>query len=400
MFRSPSLFASLSFGPAPHPIAIPNAGGLNFAASLFWRRFPMLRVCWVCPFSRARRHPKRRQPATCDDRTACHDRGQRLAARWTLMKPLASFTLALLTAVGVGQSQQPTFRSGARTVAVYATVAQKDGRLITDLTRDAFEIRDEGKPQPISVFSTEVQPISVVIMLDRSGSMRGNVGLVEQAAETFVNNLGPGDAARIGTFAERIVIRPETFTNDRGTLLGILRSGQPVIGPTPLWNAIDQAIEALREREGRKVVLVFSDGGDAPMNLSLNNRSIMDVMRDAQRDDVMVYAIGLQTTVLMGPNPRGGMGSMSGSMTSVRPDPGLARIAEDSGGGYFELTRAENLATTFAAVADELHHQYALGFEPPKLDDRMHKLDVRVNRHGLNVRARKEYFAARPSSTQ
>lgn len=230
--------------------------------------------------------------------------------------------------------------------------------------------------------------------------MRGNVGLVEQAAETFVNNLGPGDAARIGTFAERIVIRPETFTNDRGTLLGILRSGQPVIGPTPLWNAVDQAIEALREREGRKVVLVFSDGGDAPMNLSLNNRSIMDVMRDAQRDDVMVYAIGLQTTVLMGPNPRGGMGSMSGSMTSVRPDPGLARIAEDSGGGYFELTRAENLATTFAAVADELHHQYALGFEPPKLDDRMHKLDVRVNRRGLNVRARKEYFAARPSSTQ
>jgi VWFA-related protein len=115
---------------------------------------------------------------------------------------------------------------------------------------------------------------------------------------------------------------------------------------------------------------------------------------------VMVYAIGLQTTVLMGPNPRGGMGSMSGSMTSVRPDPGLARIAEDSGGGYFELTRAENLATTFAAVADELHHQYALGFEPPKLDDRMHKLEVRVTRKGLNVRARKEYFAARPSSTQ
>jgi VWFA-related protein len=283
---------------------------------------------------------------------------------------------------------------------VYATVAQKDGRLITDLTRDAFELRDEGKSQPITVFSTEVQPISVVILLDHSGSMRGNVGLVEQAAETFVKDLGPGDTARIGTFAERIVIRPETFTNDRETLLGILRSGQPVIGPTPLWNAVDQAIEALREREGRKVVLVFSDGGDAPTNLSVNNRSIMDVMRDAQRDDVMVYAIGLQTTVLMGPNPRGGMGSMSGSMTSMRPDPGLARIAEDSGGGYFELTRAENLATTFAAVADELHHQYALGFDPPKLDDRMHKLDVRVNRRGLNVRARKEYFAARPANTQ
>jgi VWFA-related protein len=86
-------------------------------------------------------------------------------------------------------------------------------------------------------------------------------------------------------------------------------------------------------------------------------------------------------------------------MTSVRPDPGLARIAEDTGGGYFELNRSENLGTTFAAVADELHRQYALGFEPLRLDDKMHKLDVRVNRKGLNVRARKEYFAAKPAAT-
>jgi len=312
------------------------------------------------------------------------------------MKPQFAFVLILIASLT--QSQQPTFKSGARTVAVYATVAQKDGRLITDLAREAFEIRDEGKAQPITVFSTEVQPVSVVVMLDHSGSMRGNVGLVEQAAEAFIKNLGPGDTARIGTFAERIVMQPESFTSDQGTLLRILRSGQPVIGPTPLWNALDMAVEAVRGREGRKVVLVFSDGGDAPMNLSLNNRSIMDVMRSAQRDDVMVYAIGLQTTVLLGPNPRGGMGSMSGSMTSVRPDPGLARIAEDTGGGYFELNRSENLAATFAAVADELHRQYALGFEPPRLDDKMHKLDVRVNRKGLNVRARKEYFAAKPTA--
>jgi VWFA-related protein len=235
------------------------------------------------------------------------------------------------------------------------------------------------------------------MMLDHSGSMRGNVGLVERAAEAFIKSLGPGDTARIGTFAERIVIQPESFTSDQGALIRILRSGQPVIGPTPLWNALGMAVEALRRREGRKVVLVFSDGGDAPNMMSLNNRSIMDVMRDAQRDDVMVYAIGLQTTVLMGADPRGGLGSR-GSMTSMRPDPGLARIAEDTGGGYFELNRSENLAATFAAVADELHRQYALGFEPLRLDDKMHKLDVRVNRKGVNVRARKEYFAAKPTA--
>jgi Ca-activated chloride channel homolog len=313
------------------------------------------------------------------------------------------FLALIVTAVGAGAStvpsraQQPPFRSGARTVAVYATVTEKDGRLVSDLARDLFEIRDNGKPQPITVFSNEAQPISVVMMLDRSGSMRGNVGLVERAAQEFVRRLGPGDAARIGSFAERIDIRPAEFTSDTNALLAALQFDRPVAGPTPLWNALDEAIGAVAGRDGRKVVLVFSDGGDSPSNFRLDNRSIMDVMRHAQRDDVMVYAIGLQTTVLRGPGG-GGLGSMTGSMTSLRPDPGLARVADDTGGGYFELTRADDLGATFAAVADELHHQYAIGFEPPKLDDKMHKLDVRINRKGLKVRARTEYFAARPAA--
>jgi Ca-activated chloride channel family protein len=318
------------------------------------------------------------------------------------MKSSTSGALFLLSAVFVivtlatpASQQQPTFRSGARTVAVYATVTDKEGRLIPDLEREAFEIRDNGKPQPLSVFSREVQPITVVTLLDRSTSMRGNVGLVEKAAEEFVGRLDPGDKARIGTFAERIEIQPKEFTNDREALLQILRSDRPVIGPTPLWNAVDEAIAALRGQEGRKVVLVFSDGGDSP-NAGLKNRSIMDVMRGAQQEDVMVYAIGLQTTVLRGPGG-GGVGGLTGSLTSLRPDPGLATIADDSGGGYFELTRADDLGSTFARVADELHRQYALGFEPPKLDDKMHKLEVRVNQRGAKVRARKEYYAKRPA---
>ena len=290
--------------------------------------------------------------------------------------------------------QRAPFRGTSEVVAVYATVLDEDtGRLITDLPKEAFQVLDNGRRQEITVFSNEIQPISVVMMLDRSGSMRGNVGLVARAAEEFVRRLGAGDTARIGTFAERIEIQPETFTSDTNALLGILRSDLPVTGPTPLWNAVDEAIVALREREGRKVVLVFSDGGDAPSNFRFDNRSIMDVMRRAQKDDVMVYAIGLQTTVLSGPSRRGGIGSMTGTMTSMRPDPGLATVADDTGGGYFELTRADDLGATFAAVADELHRQYAIGFEPPRLDDRMHKLDVRVNRPGVKVRARKEYFA-------
>jgi Ca-activated chloride channel homolog len=315
-----------------------------------------------------------------------------------LALPLILTALVVQSSTSAQQPQQPTFRTGAKTVAVYATVAEKDGRLITNLTRDAFEIRDNGKPQPLTVFSTDVQPVSVVILLDRSGSMRGNTRLVEQSAEAFVRNLGPGDAARIGTFADRIVIQPEGFTSDQNALLRILRSDLPVTGPTPLWNATEEAIAALKEREGRKVVLVFSDGGDSPANFTVNNRSIMDVMQDAQRDDVMVYAIGLQTTVLLGRNPRGGMGSM-GSMTSVRPDPGLARIADETGGGYFELTKTAELAPTFTKVAAELHSQYVIGFSPTQLDNRVHKLMVKMKPAGLTARARRSYVATADKST-
>jgi Ca-activated chloride channel homolog len=302
--------------------------------------------------------------------------------------PVAA-VIAVLTGALAAQQQQPTFKSGARTVAVYATV-EKDGRLVTDLTKDDFEVKDSGKQQPVIVFSNEVQPISVVMMLDRSGSMRGNFALVEAAGEAFVRALMPTDKARIGSFAENIRIDPENFSSDKSELIKVLRTKLQEQGPTPLWNSVDASIATLKSQEGRKVVLVFTDGADNPGNFKLNNLSFMDIARRAQVADVMVYSIGLSSTAA----PRLGGGGMSGFGGSG-PDPGLPAISGETGGGYFELSRAEELASTFARVADELHRQYLIGFEPAKLDDKMHKLEVRVKKPGMKVRARKEYFAAK-----
>lgn len=297
--------------------------------------------------------------------------------------------VAALAAATVA-AQQPTFKSGARGVAVYATVTDRDGRLVPDLTREDFEIKDGGTLQPITVFSNDIQPIRVVMMLDRSGSMRGNFRLVEAAGAAFVRALLPDDKARIGSFAERIQIDPEAFTGDKAELVNVLRTKLQEQGPTPLWNSVDASIEALEGQDARKVVLVFTDGADAPGNFKLNNLSFMDISRRAQQADVMVYAVGLQSS---GP-PRmggGGFGGFGGS----RPDPGLPAIADETGGGYFELTRGEDLAATFARVADELHRQYLIGFAPARLDGKMHKIEVKVRKPGMKVRARKEYFAAK-----
>src|SRR5688572_1976968 len=250
-------------------------------------------------------------------------------------------------------AQQPTFKSGAKTVAVYATVTDEAGRLVPDLTREDFEIKDSGKPAPISVFSNDIQPISVVMMLDRSGSMRGNFKLVEAAGEAFVRALLPSDKARVGSFAENIQIDPETFTSDKQELVKIIRTKLQEQGPTPLWNSVDASIATLKPQDGRKVVLVFTDGGDNPQNFKLNNLSFMDISRRAQVSDVMVYAIGLESAA----RPALGGGGLGGGFGGNRPDPGLPAIAEETGGGYFELRRAEDLAATFARVADELHRQ-------------------------------------------
>ena len=299
-----------------------------------------------------------------------------------------------------GTQQQP-FKTGTRTVAVYATVSEDSGRLIPDLTKDDFEIKEDGKVRPLTLFASEIQPITIVVMLDKSGSMKTNYGLVRAGAEAFVRRLMAGDKARIGTFSDKVEIQPEDFTADQEGLVRILRSGEPPVGPTPLWNASNEAITALSGQQGRRVVLAFTDGADNPGNLKTNNLSLMDVMERAQREDVMVYAIGLEsrTPPTMGGGMRsGGFGSGGfgggNPLGTQRPDAGLPTIAGETGGGYFELTRADDLSATFARVADELHRQYALGFEPTKLDGKTHKVEVKVKKPGLKVRARKHYVAA------
>jgi Ca-activated chloride channel family protein len=307
-------------------------------------------------------------------------------------------------------SGQALFKTGTRTVAVYATVTEPGGRLVPDLTRDDFEIEDDGKPQDITIFANEIQPITVVMLLDRSGSMEGNFDLVREAAEKFVAELGPADKARVGSFSNRIQVDPRTFTSDRDELIGILRTQLQERGPTPLWNAVNVGITALLHEEGRRVILVFTDGTDFPMNFRTNNSTLKDVMKRADEENVMVYAIGFNgqrvPTGISAPGGRGaGRGGRGGSrvapaatppiMPMGKPDPGLTAIAAETGGGYFEVTSTTDLAQSFRRVADELHHQYVIGFSPGVLDGKTHRLTLRVKSSGLQARARRSYLATK-----
>jgi VWFA-related protein len=300
-------------------------------------------------------------------------------------------------------AQEPTFRGATRTVAVYATVKEINGRLVPDLTRGDFTVLDNGKPQELTLFANDVQPITVVLLLDRSGSMKANFTLVQQAASRFVDAMLPADKARIGSFSNRIQVDPRDFTSSHAELQTVLSTELQGEGPTPLWNAVNVGITALLHQQGRRVILVFTDGIDEPMNFSGHNNSLKDVLKRAEEEDVMVYAIGLNPT-----DPYGGGGSVGAGRFGGRfgggfggggrlpraehPDEGLPKIAAATGGGYFELSTTNDLAATFARVAEELHHQYALAFTPEKLDGKMHSLEVKVAA-GRTVRARKSYLA-------
>ena len=295
------------------------------------------------------------------------------------------------------QTPQGTFRTESRSVAVYVTVSDPAGQLVPDLTEEDFEVYDNGKKQDITLFDNGVQPITVIMMLDRSGSMIQNFRLVRNAAEQFVGLLMPGDKARIGSFANRIQVDPREFTGSQRDLIEILRTQLQEPGPTPLWNAINVGITSLLHQDGRRVVLVFTDGIDHPMGS--NNISFRDVAKNAEEQDVMVFAIGLAGREgSMGRRGGGLTGSGIGSFGTRQDDEptvdkGLPRIAAMTGGGYYELRTPANLGAAFKRIADELHKQYALAFTPQKLDGKTHHLEVRIKRPELVARARKTYVA-------
>ena len=194
--------------------------------------------------------------------------------------------------------QQPIFRGASDVVRVFVTVMDRDGRLVTTLTRDNFEIRDEGKPQPITQFDNSPQPIRLIVMLDVSGSMEGNLPLLRAAGVQLFSRLRIDDVARVGAFGHEITISP-SFTHNPDESRAALPTAIAPDAPTPLWRALDQAIGAFGDADdARKVILVLSDGkdtGTGTLNFRESPSSQVEVIDRARGADVMIYAIGMRS---------------------------------------------------------------------------------------------------------
>ncbi len=278
------------------------------------------------------------------------------------LAPAVVSALALATA-GVAGQQQPTFKSGTQIVSLFVTVQDAQKRLVANLVQGDFEVFDNDKPQPIAYFDNSIHPINVVAMLDTSGSMTLTIDLLKQAAETFVMRLLPDDKARVGAFNDKIQFGGMQFTNNRDDLISDIK-GLDYGNGTRLWDAVGASLDELKPIDGRRVVLLFTDGDDTDSRkLSLGN-----VIDRSRADEVMIYGI-------------------------------VRKLADETGGGYFELTKTAELAPTFTQVAQELHSQYVIGFTPTQLDGKVHKLTVKMKQPGMTARARRSYLAANDKLT-
>jgi Ca-activated chloride channel family protein len=265
---------------------------------------------------------------------------------------------------------RPTFRSTSRIVPIYATVQSRDGRLVADLTRDEFRVFEDGEERRLTVFDNAPQKITVAVMFDMSGSMAQQYMHIRRAADALVAALWPDDRARIGTIGGEPAISP-LLTSDKAVLRRVIEEELWPGGPTPLWSAADRAMTSLNGEAGRRVVMLFTDGDDAPSPF-VGKSDLATATHHAEQGGFLIYAVGFPGRAL------------SAKITS---------LADSTGGGHFTVHGHDDLPSTFARVMDELHHQYVLGFPSDLADGRVHAVDLQTTRANTKVRARRSYVA-------
>src|SRR3954470_21669249 len=238
----------------------------------------------------------------------------------TMHPSLRWLTAAAAAFVLVAPAGAQRIKVTTQTVPLYVTVTDAEKRLVPHLTKEDFMDYDNADVQTLTNFDNEATPITVVVMLDTSGSMTLALDLVKDGAEQFLMRMMPSDKGMVGAFNDKIEFHPASFTDNRDQLARALKDLD--FGyPTRLYDAIDQSIDQLGATEGRKTVLVFTDGDD-----NSSKKSSGAVMERARAEEVMIYSIGLENEYFNGQQ-----------RVRSSPDRALRRLSEETGGGFFLL---------------------------------------------------------------
>lgn len=309
---------------------------------------------------------------------------------------LAITGLALLSAAQPPPEPSTTLRVEVPVVSVYCTVKERNGRLVTDLTADDFEVREDGQQQEIRYFTRETdRPITMGLLVDTSVSQQGVLPIEKESATEFLRQvMRPIDLTLLITFDVNVDLLQD-FTQELDRLeraLGRARINTAVaLGPFPqstarrgtrLFDAVYLVSkQKLAGEVGRKAVIILSDGVDAGSDVKEQ-----DALEAAQRSDTIVYSIGISDPEFYG------FGGDVGYGRGV-----LKKLSEETGGRAYFPSKAEKLQEAFDQITQELRSQYSIGYAPINRarDGRFRKIEIKVKAKGrdLRVQARRGYYA-------
>lgn len=320
------------------------------------------------------------------------------------------------------EDEGDVIRIDTNLITMPVSVLDRDGRFVSGLQQKDFRVFENGVEQQIGFFQSVEQPFTVILMIDVSPSTQFQIDEIHQGAIAFVNQLRPNDRVMVIAFDERVRILSEP-TNNKNQLRNAIRMADFGDG-TGLYEAVDQVINReLRRIEGRKAVVLFTDGVDT----TSRRANYQSTVRDVEESDALFYPIRYNTArdnygqggygypqpqqrrrartideilgaILSGGQfPSAGGGGGGGGASRQEYETGrryLETLAQNSGGRKFEADTTHNLEAAFAGVAEELRRQYSIGYYPENVGQRgdRKQIKIRVMRPNLIVKAKTSYI--------
>jgi len=285
----------------------------------------------------------------------------------------ASSGIVAMAAMFSVAAQQPpgVIKLEVHLVEVYATVYDHKGGYVDGLSRDSFQLFDDGNPERITSFETSAQTLSCGILLDTTGSMTEALPRVKNSVVRLIDALGPQDSVAIYTFDSRLTVRQEFTTDKTAAKLAVLRTRTG--GLTALFDALSEAAQDVSQRPGKKALVVFTDGDD---NSSVLNASA-SVAR-AKKLGIPLYSIAE------------GEATRSPNLFKLLHD-----LSERTGGAPYTASKPGDIEHVFQKIAEDLKHLYMMAYQPPAnpADTKWHQIKVSVNGvKDYRIRTREGYF--------
>lgn len=345
----------------------------------------------------------------------------------------------LLSAPMLPSQQTPTFSSNVKVVNVLATVRDKHGQIVNNLTKDDFKLEQDGQPQTIRYFARDTDlPLKLGLLVDTSGSQRRLIDQERTASYGFLNELmrPDKDKAFVIHFDSEIELLQDLtsshdkleaaldklgapqFDNSSGGSSGGGGGGYPGGGGgqggghrhgggTTLYDSVFLASdELMRKQDGRKALVLLTDGVDQGSKVSLDR-----AIETAQRSNTLVYSILYADPEAYGPQgyPGGHHGGWGGGGMGRYPGGGyppqqashpdgkkvLQRLSKETGGRFFEVSKKEPISQIYGEIEQELRSQYNLGFTPDKAaaTPGYHRIALTTNNKDLAIQAQEGYYA-------